>query len=86
MNRRLLIGLGLLLIVALGIAAYQFIPQPDTRPVQTVKGYVGGEKAGFLQDTRVQQILRDKYRLQIVMNAQHPYQCENSFPPPRCAA
>lgn len=35
------------------------------REVQTVKGYVGGEKIGFLTDPDVVRILRDRYGLQI---------------------
>lgn len=65
MNRRLIIGIVLLLVVAGLIAAYQFIPKPDTRPVQTVKGYMGGEKTGFLANPEIQRILRDRYRLQV---------------------
>lgn len=65
MNRRLLIGLVLLVVVAGLIVAYQFIPKPDTRPVVTVKGYMGSEKVGFMSDPDVQQILRDKYKLTV---------------------
>ena len=38
MNRRFLIGLALLLLAAVVIGVYQFVPKPDTRPVVTVKG------------------------------------------------
>jgi hypothetical protein len=68
MNRRFLIGIILLLLSAGIIAAYQFVPKPDTRPIVAVRGYMGGEKVGFVQDADVQRILRDRYRLTV--NAQ----------------
>lgn len=65
MNRRLLIGIVLLLVAAGLVAAWQFIPKPDTRPVEVVKGYMGGEKVGFMNNPDVQRILREKYRLNV---------------------
>ncbi len=65
MNRRILIGIALIMLAAVAIAAYQFVPKPDTRPVSTVKGFIGSEKAGLLDDPDIQRILADKYKLKV---------------------
>lgn len=58
-----LIGLGILAAVIIAAAAYVFISNSQT--VTEIKGYVGGEKIGLLEDEEVQDILRDRYRLVI---------------------
>ena len=76
MKQRL--GLFLLLLAALVVGLYAWKGHPKEAagpggsatapPVQdiiTVKGYVGGEKLGFLADPEVAKILRDKYGLAI---------------------
>ena len=77
MNQRR--GLALLFLVAAVIAGYlvwhgkqpppgsgtSSLPPATAGPVTTVKGYVGGEKLGFLADPQVVQILRDKYGLSV---------------------
>ena len=77
MNQRR--GLALLVLVAVVIAGYlawqhgkPTAPSTASGPapaaaasVTTVKGYVGGEKLGFLADPQVIQILHDKYGLAV---------------------
>ena len=58
-----LIGLGILAVVIVAAAAYVFIT--DSQTVTEINGYVGGEKIGLLEDEEVQDILRDRYRLEI---------------------
>lgn len=65
MNRRFLIGLVPLIAAAVLIGLYQFLPKPDTRPVVTVKGYLGSEKSGLMGDPDIKQILHDRYRLTV---------------------
>src|SRR6266850_1666326 len=38
---------------------------PSSGPATVVRGLAGGEKAGFLDDPKVQEILRTKYGLKI---------------------
>jgi hypothetical protein len=69
-NRR--IGLVILVLVVAVVAGYQLMHR-RSGPITggpggvgssggaTAKGYVGGEKIGFLKDDAVQKILRDKY-------------------------
>ncbi len=70
------IGLLLLLLAAALAGIYVWKGHPATSPVPnnitpgpiailTVKGYVGGEKLGFLADPAVQKILRAKYGLAV---------------------
>lgn len=67
-------GLALLLLAAALVGIYLLVFRPKTpapsgqaggasRPAVTVKGYVGGEKVGFLADPQVTQILQAKYGL-----------------------
>ena len=57
------IGLLLLLVVALGAVGYVWFS--DALQVTEIKGYVGGEKIGLLEDEAVQDILRDRYKLSL---------------------
>ncbi len=80
MQKRMLIGLVLLLVAAGIIVALQVMggdekdenggsgSGSDATPVprvQVVTGYIGGEKEGFLQNPKIQQILRDRYYLEV---------------------
>ena len=80
MQKRMLIGLVLLLVAAGIIVALQVMgggekdenggsnSGSDTTPVprvQVVTGYIGGEKEGFLQNPKIQQLLRDRYYLEV---------------------
>lgn len=57
------IGLGILAAVVVAAVAYVGIRQ--SRQVTEIQGYVGGEKIGFLEDTEVRDILRERYHLSI---------------------
>ena len=47
------------------IAAVIYVMVGSSNAVTEIKGYVGGEKIGLLEDEEVQEILRDKYKLSI---------------------
>jgi hypothetical protein len=58
----------LLLAAAIAVVVYYSMkhkPSVNTTPI-TVKGLVGGEKAGFLEDEQVRKILADRYNITIV--------------------
>jgi len=55
-----IIGLAGLVIVIAGIILYRFLSSGPSTQV-TLKGYVGGEKAGFLQNDKVLSILSRRY-------------------------
>lgn len=68
------IGLALLVLVVLVVTAYQLHSKRagpggssgnPGGPAATIKGSVGGEKVGLLQDEEVQKILRDRYGLTV---------------------
>src|SRR5712692_6818830 len=71
MTRR--IGLVILALVVLVVVGYQLRGRQTgpggsgsgsfSGPAAVAKGYVGGEKVGFLKDEEVQKILRDRYGL-----------------------
>ena len=69
MNRRVVIGLVLLLLAAGAIGAFQLLPKPDNRPVVTVKGFMGSEKVGFMQDPSVIKILNERYKLNVAFTS-----------------
>ena len=58
-----LLGLAILAVVIIAAVVYSFI---DRKPGTTeITGFVGGEKIGFLEDAEVQELLADKYHLEI---------------------
>ncbi len=67
MNKKSLLGILLALILILGVTAMQFLGDSDLlKEVEkakdiTVKGYVGGEKMGFLTNEKVLEILDKTY-------------------------
>lgn len=58
-----LLGLGILAAVV--IAAIAYVQISSGQRVTEIKGYVGGEKIGLLEDQEVKGILRDSYKLTI---------------------
>jgi hypothetical protein len=68
-----LAGLVILIVVAiavwLGTQAFRGkggeVSWPGSKPETVVKGYVGGEKIGFLEDERAKSLLRKKYGLTV---------------------
>ena len=58
-----LLGLGILAAVV--IAAIVYVQISGSQRVTEIKGYVGGEKIGLLEDQEVKDILRDQYKLRI---------------------
>src|SRR5262245_50128742 len=70
---RRFLGLGILIVVAFVIGVTQFLrirgenSTASAPPLSqiTVKGYVGSEKEGLLQDPEVQRILRDRYGITV---------------------
>jgi hypothetical protein len=56
-----IIGLGIVVVIA--IAAVFFQLHPIHKPVVTLKGFVGGEKTGLLDDSDFKHILASKYGL-----------------------
>ncbi len=71
MNKKSMLGIVIALVAIGAIAVFQFlgdsdmlkeVKQPDAI---TVKGYVGGEKMGFLANEEVIKILNKKYRITI---------------------
>lgn len=70
MSKRLLIGVGLLAIAAIILVVSQVAmnggeDDTDTVKIVTVKGYVGGEKVGFLDSAEIQKILADRYQIKV---------------------
>src|SRR5690242_18845367 len=67
------LGLGILILVAFVIGVTQFLrvrgenPTASQPPVSQimVKGYIGSEKEGLLQDPEVQRILRERYGITV---------------------
>lgn len=57
--------IGLVILIAVIIAAVIYVMVGSSNAVTEIKGYVGGEKIGLLEDEEVQEILRDKYKLSI---------------------
>jgi hypothetical protein len=72
-NRIIGVVIFVLVVVAAVAARYFMLPKgtastpgsPGAKQVTTLKGYVGGEKLGLLQDPDVQRILADKYGLKL---------------------
>lgn len=65
-----LIGIGVLVLIIAAALVWQFglrkntgIGAVLTGKTETVKGYIGSEKTGFLDDERIKTILRSKYGL-----------------------
>lgn len=52
------------ILIAVGIG-YKFYIVKSSTPGIVLKGYVGGEKIGFLQDNEVQEILRKQYNIEL---------------------
>lgn len=80
MQKRMIIGLVLLAVAAAIIVGLQVMGGSDEDEnggpssgsdvtsvprVQIITGYIGGEKEGFLQNPKIQQILRDRYYLEV---------------------
>ena len=57
--------IGLVILITVIIAAVIYVMVGSSNVVTEIKGYVGGEKIGLLEDEEVQEILRDKYKLSI---------------------
>lgn len=57
--------IGLVILITVIIAAIIYVMVGSSNAVTEIKGYVGGEKIGLLEDEEVQEILRDKYKLSI---------------------
>ena len=57
--------IGLVILITVIIAAVIYVMVGNSNAVTEIKGYVGGEKIGLLEDEEVQEILRDKYKLSI---------------------
>lgn len=57
--------IGLVILITVIIAAVIYVMVDSSNAVTEIKGYVGGEKIGLLEDEEVQEILRDKYKLSI---------------------
>ena len=57
--------IGLVILIAVIIAAVIYVMVGSSNAVTEIKGNVGGEKIGLLEDEEVQEILRDKYKLSI---------------------
>ena len=58
-----LIGIVILVLIIAGAVVYQqFFSAPKTT---AVKGYVGGEKIAFLENVKIQDILRKKYGIEL---------------------
>ena len=70
-SRRLLIGAALVIIAIAVVALTQILPGSGSSGgltpsnVQVVRGYLGGEKTGLLDDPEVQKLLRDRYHLSV---------------------
>lgn len=58
-------AVGLIVVVGVIAAAIGFKTISDSSRSTDLKGYVGGEKIGFLEDEEVQKILQKKYHLTI---------------------
>ena len=57
--------IGLVILITVIIAAVIYVMVGSSNAVTEIKGYVGGEKIGLLEDEEVQEILRDEYKLSI---------------------
>lgn len=57
--------IGLVILITVIIAAVIYVMVGSSNAVTEIKGYVGGEKIGLLEDEEVREILRDKYKLSI---------------------
>ena len=57
--------IGLVILIAVIIAAVIYVWAGKAGEVTEIKGYVGGEKIGLLEDEEVREILEDKYKLSI---------------------
>lgn len=63
MKPNIMIGLVILVIIAIGAVFFQM--HPITKPVITLKGLVGGEKMGLLDDSDFKNILKSKYGFEL---------------------
>ena len=57
--------IGLVILITVIIAAVVYVMVGSSNAVTEIKGYVGGEKIGLLEDEEVREILEDKYKLSI---------------------
>ena len=57
--------IGLVILITVIIAAVIYVMVGSSNAVTEIKGYVGGEKIGLLEDEEVREILEDKYKLSI---------------------
>ena len=57
--------IGLVILITVIIAAVIYVMVGSSNAVTEIKGYVGGEKIGLLEEEEGQEILRDKYKLSI---------------------
>lgn len=71
MSKRLLVGIGLLTIAAVILVVAQMTTNSgdkddsETIEIATVKGFVGGEKVGFLDNPDIQKLLADRYQIKV---------------------
>ncbi len=54
-------GIAILVVVIIGVVLFKFLYLDNQKPQITLKGYIGSEKAGLLDDQNVKDILRKKY-------------------------
>jgi hypothetical protein len=57
--------IGAVILVVIVIAAVFFQSHPLNKPVITLKGFVGGEKTGLLDDPEFQKLLKTKYGIEL---------------------
>ena len=56
---------GLIVLIAVIVTAIGYTLYQKNSYTEEIKGYVGGEKIGLLEDEEVQKVLKDKYHLKI---------------------
>jgi len=68
MNKKQIIGLVIFILIILGVVGYKFFTDEtiSTKGLTTVYVATGGGKEDFLADEKVNQILRKKYKLEVV--------------------
>ena len=64
MKGKYVIGIALFVLIIGGtVIVKKCISGPDPSSLITLKGYIGGEKKGFLDNPRVKEILKNKYKI-----------------------
>jgi len=63
-SRLVIVGGALLIAVALGVGVFRLMGEEENEPL-VVRGIIASEKAGFLEDPTVQEILADRYGLRV---------------------